>query len=154
MKAADLRELDADGLRVLAASGIEVGSHSATHRDLSSTDDEALLDAELSGSRAALEIALGRPVETFCYPYGRASAAARRAARRAGYLAAVAIHDHAGAVSGDPWGVPRMIVRPGEGSFELWLKARGLYPAWSRLPRLGILSSLRRRRDRSPHETP
>lgn len=135
----------ADELRRLADAGIEIGSHGATHLDLSPSRDEAMLGTEIEGSKATLEEALGRPVETFCYPYGRTSEAARRTVRRAGYLAAVSIHDHAGAVPGDPWAVPRMIVRPGEGRLELWLKARGWYPAWSRLPRLGILSAMRTR---------
>ncbi len=131
-------------LRRLADDGIEIASHGASHLDLSRPRDEVTLAAETAGSKTTLEDALGRPVETFCYPYGRTSEAARRAARRAGYLAAVSIHGHAGAVPGDPWALPRMIVRPGEGRLELWLKARGWYPAWSRLPRLGILSAMRR----------
>ena len=139
--------LDAEALRRVAEAGMEVGSHSASHADLSRPLDEGALAAEVKASKADLEAALGRPVETFCYPYGRSSAAARAAVRRAGYLGAVSIHDHPGAVPGDPWAVPRMIVRPGEGRFELWLKARGWYPAWSRLPRLGILSAMRRRSD-------
>lgn len=142
--------LGAGPLRRVAAHGVEIGSHGATHADLSALDpdrpaDAAALERETAGSKAALEEDLGFPVTTFCYPYGRTSPAAAAAARQAGYRAAVAIHDHPGAVPGDPWALPRMIVRPGEGSLELWLKARGLYPAWSRLPRLGLLSALRRR---------
>lgn len=137
--------LSAAELRQVAAAGIEVGSHGATHRDLSQPLAESALLAEVGGSKTALEGALDLPVQTFCYPYGRASGAARRAARQAGYLAAVTIHGHEGALPGDPWAVPRMIVRPGEAGFELWLKAKGLYPAWSRLPRLGILAALRGR---------
>ena len=46
----------------------------------------------------------------------------------------------------DPFAVARMIVRPGESPLELRLKARGWYPLWSRLPRLGLLRALRRRK--------
>jgi peptidoglycan/xylan/chitin deacetylase (PgdA/CDA1 family) len=140
------RLLDADGLRRAATAGMEVGCHGASHADLSRLDDHAALAAETGGARRDLEALLGRPVETFCYPYGRASAAAREAVRHAGFLAAVAIHGHPGARRGDPWGVPRQPVRPGESGFEIWLKARGLYAAWSKLPRLGLLAALRRRR--------
>lgn len=136
--------MDAGELRAVAAAGCEVGSHGRTHRDLSRLDG-ADLDAEVAGSKRDLEAALGRPVATFAWPYGRTSAAAKQAARRAGYTAAVAIHDHAGAAAGDRFGVPRQPVRPGDGAFELWLRARGFYPAWSRLPRLGVLAALRRR---------
>jgi peptidoglycan/xylan/chitin deacetylase (PgdA/CDA1 family) len=138
------RLMDAGELGALEAHGVEVGSHGRSHVDLAELDDGALA-AEASGSRRDLEAALGRPVSSFSYPYGRASAAARRAVRAAGYAAAVAIHLHPGAVAGDPWGVPRQPVRPGDGRLELWLKATGLYPAWSRLPRLGLLAALRQR---------
>ena len=138
------RLMSAVELRFLIERGIEVGSHGRRHLDLTQAGEAALTD-EVAGSRRDLEAALGRPVGTFCYPYGRASAAARRAVREAGYGAAVAIHDHPGAVPGDPWAVPRLPVRPGEGRLELWLKATGLYPAWSRLPRLGLLAALRGR---------
>jgi peptidoglycan/xylan/chitin deacetylase (PgdA/CDA1 family) len=136
--------MDAAALAAVAAAGCEVGSHGRSHADLSLLDGDAL-EAEVAGSKRDLETALGRSVTTLAWPYGRTSAAAREAARRAGYAAAVAICDHAGAVAGDPWGVPRQPVRPGESAFELWLKARGFYPAWSRLPRLGFLAGLRRR---------
>ena len=38
-----------------------------------------------------------------------------------------------------------MIVNPGESRFERRLKASGLYPLWSRLPRLGVLGGLRKK---------
>ena len=44
----------------------------------------------------------------------------------------------------DLFALPRMIVNPGDSRFELLLKASGVYPLWSRLPRLGILGALRR----------
>jgi len=133
--------LDAAGLRACAAAGIEIGSHSRHHRDLS-TCNEADLHDEIAGSKADLETVLGTPVRTFCYPYGRLTARAAQEARAAGYLAAVSIHRHPGARPGDPWALPRMIVNPGESRFERRLKASGLYPLWSRLPRLGLLKGL------------
>jgi peptidoglycan/xylan/chitin deacetylase (PgdA/CDA1 family) len=136
--------LDAAGLRECAAAGIEIGSHSRYHRDLSACKEDELHD-EIAGSKSDLEAVLGRPVRTFCYPYGRLTARAAREARAAGYLAAVSIHRHPGARPGDPWALPRMIVNPGESRFERHLKASGLYPLWSRLPRLGLLGGLRKR---------
>ncbi len=138
------RLLDAAGLKRAADAGIEIGSHGACHRDLTALP-AAELEAEVAGSRATLEGALGRPVETFCYPYGRFDEPARTAARAAGYLAAVAIHRGDAARTGDFFALPREIVNPGDSRFELQLKARGLYPLWRRLPRLGLLSALRRK---------
>lgn len=135
--------MDAGELAALAGEGVEIGCHGARHVDLSAVDDPAVLERETAGARAELETRIGVPVTSFCYPYGRLVPAARRAVREAGFTAAVAIHDHAGAVTGDPWAVPRLPVRPGESGLELWLKTRGLYPAFSRLPRLGLLRALR-----------
>jgi peptidoglycan/xylan/chitin deacetylase (PgdA/CDA1 family) len=135
--------LDAAALRELAAAGIEIGSHSRHHRDLSVCGDAELRE-EIAGSKADLEAVLGAPVRTFCYPYGRLNERAAAAVRGAGYLAAVSIHRHPGARFGDLWALPRMIVNPGESRFERRLKAGGLYPLWSRLPRLGLLGALRR----------
>jgi len=136
--------LGAEDLCRLAQAGIEIGSHSRHHRDLTKCS-EAELDEELAGSRADLEGVLGAPVRTFCYPYGHVDERARTAARAAGYLAAVSIHAQPGAQAGDPWSLPRMIINPGESRFERRLKVSGLYPLWSRLPRLGVLAGLRRR---------
>jgi peptidoglycan/xylan/chitin deacetylase (PgdA/CDA1 family) len=141
--------MDAAALAAIAAAGCEVGSHGRSHRDLSWLEGGELED-EVAGSKRDLEAALGLTVTTLAWPYGRTSPAARQAARRAGYAAAAAIDGHAGAVAGDPWALPRQPVRPGESAFELWLKARGLYARWSRLPRLGLLAALRRRGEARP----
>jgi peptidoglycan/xylan/chitin deacetylase (PgdA/CDA1 family) len=135
--------LGAGDLARLAEAGVEIGSHGLAHRDLTALDAGGLRE-ETAGSRAALEAALGRPVATFCYPYGRLDAPAEAAVRAAGYSAAVSIHGYPGARPGDLHALPRMIVNPGESRFERLLKARGLYPLWSRLPRLGLLGALRR----------
>lgn len=146
--APELREraeslLDAAGLRAVAAAGIEVGSHGRRHRDLTACA-AAELEAETAGSRAELEQALGGPVRTFCYPYGRLDAAAHAAVRRAGYAAGAAIHGLSAARHGDLFALPRLPVNPCDSRFELRLKATGAYAWWSRLPRLGVLRALRR----------
>jgi peptidoglycan/xylan/chitin deacetylase (PgdA/CDA1 family) len=136
--------LDAGALRELAGAGIEIGSHGRGHRDLTACDGPALAD-EVAGSREELAAAVGLPVNTFCYPYGRLDGRARAAAVAAGYAAAAAIHGVPGARGGDLFAVPRLPVNPGDSRFELLLKASGAYPWWSRLPRLGLLRGLRRR---------
>lgn len=136
--------LGAGDLRRLAAAGIEIGSHGRHHLDLTAISDEELRE-ELQGSRSDLEALLDMPVRTFCHPYGHVDDRVREAARAAGYLAAVSIHAQPGARPDDPWALPRMIIHPGESRFERRLKASGLYPLWSRLPRLGLLARLRGR---------
>ena len=82
--------LSADGVRELAAAGVEIGSHAATHMRLAGVGPEHL-SAEVHESRASLAALLGTEIRGFAYPYGSMDAAARRAVREAGY-------DHACAV--------------------------------------------------------
>jgi peptidoglycan/xylan/chitin deacetylase (PgdA/CDA1 family) len=59
-----------DQVRELAAlPGITIGSHTLSHPKLSRLAPEAQLH-ELRDSKAVLEDWLGKPVETFCYPFG------------------------------------------------------------------------------------
>jgi peptidoglycan/xylan/chitin deacetylase (PgdA/CDA1 family) len=74
----------ADQVRELAAVGMEVGSHGATHRRLDGVGADQL-EAEVSGSRESLGELIGSPVRGFAYPYGFMDAAARRAVHDAGY---------------------------------------------------------------------
>jgi peptidoglycan/xylan/chitin deacetylase (PgdA/CDA1 family) len=82
--------LDADGVRQLAAAGIEIGSHSATHVRLAGLTPDQLA-AEVAGSKADLSALLQTEVRGFAYPYGSMDAAARRAVRDSGYAYACAV---------------------------------------------------------------
>lgn len=143
-KAGERREdlLDADELRRLDAV-FEIGCHGRHHAHLPACDARELQD-ETAGAQKTLEALVGRPVETFCYPWGDFSASVREAVREAGFLAATGIEGHAEARRNDLWGLPRWSVRPGDSRFEMWLKVTGAYRWWRRLPRLGILGTLRR----------
>jgi peptidoglycan/xylan/chitin deacetylase (PgdA/CDA1 family) len=75
-------------LRALERDGVEIGSHTITHPDLTSlSDGEAL--RELVQSRRAFERRLGHPVPWLAYPFGRYDSRIERLARRAGYVLAV-----------------------------------------------------------------
>jgi peptidoglycan/xylan/chitin deacetylase (PgdA/CDA1 family) len=82
--------LSADGVRELAAAGIEIGSHTATHPHLAGASPHQLA-AEVSQSRSSLRQLLGIEVRGFAYPYGSMDEAARRAVRDAGYDYACAV---------------------------------------------------------------
>jgi peptidoglycan/xylan/chitin deacetylase (PgdA/CDA1 family) len=82
--------LPASGVRELAAAGVEIGSHAATHRRLAGASPEQLT-AEVGGSRSSLAALLGTEIPGFAYPYGSMDAAARRAVRDAGYQHACAV---------------------------------------------------------------
>lgn len=82
--------MTASQVRELAAAGIEIGSHAATHMRLAGASPEQL-KAEVSASRTSLAAVLGTEIRGFAYPYGSMDAAARRAVRDAGYEYACAV---------------------------------------------------------------
>ena len=96
-------------LRALERRGIEIGSHTVAHRDLTSLPDAALFE-DLRSSRRLLERRLGHPVPWLAYPFGRNDARVRRQARRAGYLLAVTTQAGALASAREPLGLPRLRV--------------------------------------------
>ncbi len=74
-----------EDIRALAAAGVDVESHTRTHRVLE-TLDPGQLRSELVGSRRDLESQLGRPVRAIAYPVGRPPPLwVRRAVADAGY---------------------------------------------------------------------
>ncbi|WP_251093443.1 polysaccharide deacetylase family protein [Streptomyces sp. Caat 7-52] len=112
--------LTADGIRRVAAAGVEIGSHGLTHVDLTRADD-ALLEAETVGSRAVLEELTGAPVTGFCYPYGTVDRRAVEAVRAAGYRYACAVDP--GELSG-PHVLPRVHIGQNDTAVRLFLKRR------------------------------
>lgn len=74
-------------LKALEERGIEIGSHTVDHRDLTSLPAQDAL-AELTQSRLVLERELGHPVQWLAYPFGRFDARIEELAWRAGYVLA------------------------------------------------------------------
>lgn len=105
-------------LRELAASPVvRVGAHTATHPVLAALSP-AEQRREVEGSRRALEGWLGRPVDSFAYPYGRPGdldGHSVAAVREAGF--SVACVNQPGIVDGgsDPLRVPRFHVGDWDG---------------------------------------
>jgi len=85
-----------DGVRALAAAGMEIGSHTVDHQRLADLP-EARVRWELVESKRLLEAQLGKPVEAVAYPFNSVRSRIVRAARAAGYRAAVAGAAHGGA---------------------------------------------------------
>lgn len=75
-------------LRELERRGVEIGSHTVSHRDLRALSDRELTH-ELVASRRTLERRLHHPVPWLAYPFGGHDERVIDAARRAGYLVAV-----------------------------------------------------------------
>jgi peptidoglycan/xylan/chitin deacetylase (PgdA/CDA1 family) len=110
----------------LAAAGMEVGSHGATHQRLAGLDP-GQLDPEVSGSKASLGELLGAPIRGFAYPYGSMDAAARDAVRQAGYAYACAVQTPRAELG---WmALPRVYVGQQDSARRLAVKRR-LYRAY------------------------
>ena len=78
-------------MRAWVDAGMEVGSHTCSHADLSQL---SLAEArhELLQSKSDLENLLQKPVTQFCYPYGHFSPEHEALVSQAGYEAATTTH--------------------------------------------------------------
>ncbi|MBM9459507.1 polysaccharide deacetylase family protein [Nocardioides sp. zg-536] len=83
-----VRLLTAPELCAAAAEGLDIGSHTVTHRWLPGLGDDEVRE-ELVRSRADLEDLLARPVRSFAYPMGGWNPALRSAVEAAGYDLAI-----------------------------------------------------------------
>jgi peptidoglycan/xylan/chitin deacetylase (PgdA/CDA1 family) len=74
-------------IRQMQTAGVEFAAHTLSHLDLDRCD-LAIADAEICGSKARIEDALGRTPDFFAYPYGKQSQSIREIVARAGFAAA------------------------------------------------------------------
>jgi peptidoglycan/xylan/chitin deacetylase (PgdA/CDA1 family) len=82
--------LSAAQLQELASAGWEIGSHSWSHANLTTTE-RSQWRQEIVGSRVELQRALGPGVESFAYPFGAVTEEIIREAYEAGYTSAVGL---------------------------------------------------------------
>ncbi len=75
-------------IRELSDYGIEIGSHTISHRNLATATDEKAIE-EITKSKAYLEKIIGKPVISFCYPSGQYNTQTPEIVKNAGYLYAV-----------------------------------------------------------------
>jgi peptidoglycan/xylan/chitin deacetylase (PgdA/CDA1 family) len=85
------RHLDWPAVREMSSRGVTFGSHSASHVDLTRLAPETV-HTDLERSKRAIEDAIGKPVRTLSYPFGRYNIAARGAAYDAGFGAAFSLY--------------------------------------------------------------
>lgn len=94
-------------LHALERRGIEIGSHTVSHGDLTSLSAAAATD-ELVRSRRTLERALHHPVPWLAYPAGRFDEDVVRLARKAGYILAVTTQERTTLSSAAPLELGRL----------------------------------------------
>ena len=105
----NLELLRPDELRDLARRGVAIGSHTLTHPNLTDLDDAAL-EREVAGARAALRESTGTDVAHFCYPFGEWNERARAAVVRAGYATSVTTERGKVRAGADAHALPRLTV--------------------------------------------
>jgi peptidoglycan/xylan/chitin deacetylase (PgdA/CDA1 family) len=108
--------LDADGLRELAAYGIDLGVHGFDHVPLAGLEPDEL-ERQTSAARTALADATGVVARAFAYPNGSFDDAARAAVAAAGFEVGFSVDRAEG-----PYAVPRVGVYGRDGRVTVALK--------------------------------
>jgi peptidoglycan/xylan/chitin deacetylase (PgdA/CDA1 family)/GT2 family glycosyltransferase len=93
------------------ASGIECGAHSHTHPQLDILPRSACR-AEIERSKSLLEERIGRPVESFAYPYGYYNRSVRQMVQQAGFSSACAVKNAMSSANDDEFALSRIVVTP------------------------------------------
>lgn len=121
------------GLAELEDQGMELGSHTLTHPRLTRLAAPELAD-ELRRSREVLATIAARPLPVLAYPYGDVDARVKRAARDAGYEAALAVYSGPLDMQADRFEIRRQRVGDGagEGYLRLLLSGAEKLYAWSK----------------------
>lgn len=101
--------LDREHIDAMRHMGFTFQSHTRSHPDLTTLDDDALAD-QLAGSRAELEDLLGQSVSYLAYPFGRYDERVADAARAAGYRAAFSVQPGFNRRDVDPLRIRRLDV--------------------------------------------
>jgi peptidoglycan/xylan/chitin deacetylase (PgdA/CDA1 family) len=135
-----LRTLSREQILEMRAAGVSFGSHSFSHRDLTTlTEDEC--EHDLRTSRELLEEVLGEAVRLLAYPRGRHNEAVRLAAARVGFTHAFALPDGPEPIG--PHAVPRAGVWSGDGEVALRIKSTNSYIGLRTSPFFGIARTAR-----------
>ena len=116
-------------VRTASRSGITMGSHTVTHRNLATLDTDDVRE-EVERSRAEIGAATGSLPDAVSYPYGLLNAGVLEAARGAGYTAGVTMRFGVATRDDDPLALPRINVPAGisVAALECWaagLRLRG-----------------------------
>ncbi len=115
--------LSLDQIEEMRADGILFGAHTRTHCVLDEAAD-AEVGEQIGGSRRDLEAALGEPVETFTYPYGRYDERSVEAVAEAGFLAAATTWARPARLGDDPLRIPRIEVEGSDSILRFLRKLR------------------------------
>jgi len=99
--------MDEAQVKTWLSAGMDIGSHSLTHRNLRRLDAASARE-EIAGSKKALEDRFGAPIKHFCYPYGAWNEAVRDLVAEAGYATACTLQFGVNLASTPPFEIRRI----------------------------------------------
>lgn len=145
------RMLDWDSLRSMPESGVEVGAHGHSHKELDALPP-AQASMEIARSKQVLEAGLGSRVDSFAYPHGYHNASVRQMVIDAGFTSACAVKEAASSPADDPFALARITIKADTSPSALHrlLDGEGLPAAPVREP---VRTSLWRSARRMGHRT-
>lgn len=126
------RHMSAADLRELAAAGVEIGSHTMTHRSVTPLSPRELA-TELEDSKKQIEDIIGKPVTSFAYPFGTLRDFDKRSAqalRKAGYRTAFTSQHGTVEAALDPMFLPRVKIEGGDPDWLFRAACRGAMDQW------------------------
>jgi peptidoglycan/xylan/chitin deacetylase (PgdA/CDA1 family) len=119
-------------MRDLTGRGAEIGSHSMTHRSMTSLSAKELA-FELAESKKRIEDITGKTVTSFAYPFGTLrdfNAAVADAMREAGYAFALTSQHGVVEAGQDAMLLPRIKIEGGDPDWLFHMACRGGLDAW------------------------
>jgi peptidoglycan/xylan/chitin deacetylase (PgdA/CDA1 family) len=114
-----------------AGSGVELGSHTVRHANLSELGRDEM-ERELSRSRQEIRERTGQDPTSISYPYGLWGPDVLQAARRAGYRFGLTLGNRIVRGGEDPFGLPRINIPAGISpeTMECWAAGLRLRRPW------------------------
>ena len=106
-----------DQVREMAASGVTIGSQTASHLHMPVAGAERNR-AELTRSNDRFATELGKRPDIFAYPYGEASLAVEKLVAEAGFVASFGQHSGAVGSQGDLYNLPRFALNENYGDID------------------------------------
>jgi glycosyltransferase involved in cell wall biosynthesis/peptidoglycan/xylan/chitin deacetylase (PgdA/CDA1 family) len=110
-------------MQQLPALGVEIGSHSRTHREMPLLDRAEQADEAAGSADDLVAHGLPRP-RFFAYPFGFADSASKHAVRTAGYLAAFGCRAEPLRAGSDILQLPRVIILASDRGWRFRMKVR------------------------------
>ncbi|MGE0281235.1 MAG: polysaccharide deacetylase family protein [Rhizobiaceae bacterium] len=126
------RHMSAADLRELAAADVEIGSHTMTHRSLTSLSPRELV-TELEASKKQIEDIVGKAVTSFAYPFGTMrdfDGPSAQALRMAGYRVAFTSQHGTIETDLDPMFLPRVKIEGGDPDWLFRASCQGAMDQW------------------------